>query len=46
MILIDSSAWIEFYRRHGEPAVQEAVAAAIESDEAAVSLFRSSFVRS
>jgi predicted nucleic acid-binding protein len=36
MILIDSSAWIEYYHPRGQPAVQEAVASAIESDEAAV----------
>jgi predicted nucleic acid-binding protein len=32
MILVDSSALIEYYRRGGSPAVQEAVAAAIAED--------------
>jgi predicted nucleic acid-binding protein len=36
MILIDSSAWIEYYHPRGQSVVQEAVASAIESDEAAV----------
>ena len=36
MILIDSSAWIEYYHPRGHPVVQENVASAIESDEAAV----------
>ena len=36
MILVDSSAWIEFYRAGGEPLVSEAVASAISEDLAAV----------
>ena len=32
MIVADSSALIEYYRRGGSPAVQEAVAAAINDD--------------
>jgi predicted nucleic acid-binding protein len=36
MIVADSSALIEYYRRGGAPAVQEAVAAAIAADELAV----------
>ena len=36
MILVDSSAWIEYYHPRGNSAVQEAVASAIQSDEAAV----------
>jgi predicted nucleic acid-binding protein len=36
MILVDSSAWIEYYHPRGQPAVQDAVASAIEGDEAAV----------
>lgn len=35
MIVADSSALIEYYRRGGSPAVQEAVAAAISDDELA-----------
>jgi predicted nucleic acid-binding protein len=35
MIIADSSALIEYYRRGGSPAVQEAVAAAIADDELA-----------
>jgi predicted nucleic acid-binding protein len=33
--LIDSSCWVEFYRPGGDPQIQVAVEAAIESDEAA-----------
>ena len=36
MIVADSSALIEYYRRGGSPAVQEAVAAAITEDALAV----------
>ncbi|MBN2493150.1 MAG: PIN domain-containing protein [Deltaproteobacteria bacterium] len=36
MILVDSSAWIEFYRPTGDPAVAEAVAELVASDRAAV----------
>jgi len=36
MILVDSSAWIEYYRPQGNPRVQQAVADAIEADAAAV----------
>ena len=36
MILVDSSAWIEYYRSSGRPGVRRAVAAAIEADQAAV----------
>lgn len=36
MILIDSSAWIEYYRSSGDRRAQEAVAEAIEDDQAAV----------
>jgi predicted nucleic acid-binding protein len=36
MIVADSSALIEYYRRAGSPVVQEAVAAAIAGDELAV----------
>ena len=36
MILIDSSAWIEYYRSSGEHVAQMAVAEAIEEDQAAV----------
>ncbi len=36
MILIDSSAWIEYYRRSGSPPVKESVKLAIRNDEAAV----------
>jgi predicted nucleic acid-binding protein len=36
MILVDSSAWIEFYRPSGSPGVRTVVAAAIESDLVAV----------
>jgi len=32
MILVDSSAWIEFYRSSGDPQVAGAVAKAIEED--------------
>jgi hypothetical protein len=32
MIVADSSALIEYYRRGGSPAVQEAVAAAVADD--------------
>ena len=32
MILVDSSAWIEFYRASGDPGVAGAVARAIEED--------------
>ena len=32
MILVDSSAWIEFYRSSGDPRVAGAVAKAIEED--------------
>jgi len=35
VILIDSSCWVDFYRRDGDPGIQEAVAAALESGEAA-----------
>jgi predicted nucleic acid-binding protein len=35
MILVDTSAWIEFFRRQGDPAVKERVAVCIERDEAA-----------
>lgn len=36
MILVDSSAWIEFYRGGGEPLISEAAADAIRDDLAAV----------
>jgi predicted nucleic acid-binding protein len=36
MILVDSSAWIEFYRVDGTASVQDAVAEAIRLDRAAV----------
>ena len=32
MIVVDSSAWIEFYRSGGDPVVSEAVAAAVAND--------------
>lgn len=35
MILIDTSAWIDFLRRHGDPATKSRVAAYIEMEEAA-----------
>jgi hypothetical protein len=35
MIVADSSALIEYYRRGGSPAVQDAVAAAIAEDSLA-----------
>ena len=35
MILIDTSAWVEFLRRRGDPAVKQAVARLIEADTAA-----------
>jgi predicted nucleic acid-binding protein len=35
VILIDSSAWIEYYHPRGNETVQKAVAEVIESDEAA-----------
>ena len=35
MILIDSSAWIEYYHPRGNETARKAVAEAIESDEAA-----------
>lgn len=36
MILVDSSALIEYYRPKGDPRVREAVAAAIAADQVAV----------
>jgi predicted nucleic acid-binding protein len=36
MILVDSSAWIEYYRPQGRLDVKQAVAAAIEVDQVAV----------
>lgn len=36
MILIDTSAWIEFYRRDGDPFYVDAVASAIKDNTAAV----------
>ncbi len=35
MILVDSSCWVEFYRPGGSPAIQAAVAEALDSGEAA-----------
>lgn len=35
MILIDTSAWIEFLRRQGDPAIKSRVAALVEMGEAA-----------
>ncbi|MDP6522663.1 MAG: PIN domain-containing protein [Kiritimatiellia bacterium] len=35
MILIDTSAWIDFLRRHGDPATKSRVAAYIELGDAA-----------
>ncbi len=36
MILVDSSAFIEYYRPSGNPRVRDAVAAAVASDQVAV----------
>ncbi|MFZ4614867.1 MAG: type II toxin-antitoxin system VapC family toxin [Rectinemataceae bacterium] len=36
MILIDSSAWIEYYRPVGDPATAELVERALQNDEAAI----------
>lgn len=36
MIIVDSSAWIEFYRPSGSPGVRAVVAAAVDSDLVAV----------
>ena len=36
MILIDSSCWVEAYRRGGEPSIQRAVATALEEGPVAV----------
>lgn len=36
MILIDSSAWIEYYKPTGDPIIKKAVYAAIQNDEAAI----------
>ena len=36
MTLIDTSAWVEFFRRQGNPDVKQRVAACIELGEAAV----------
>lgn len=35
MKLIDSSAWVQFLRRKGEPAVKQAVARLLQADQAA-----------
>jgi predicted nucleic acid-binding protein len=35
MILVDSSCWVDFYRPDGSRAIQDAVAEALESGEAA-----------
>jgi predicted nucleic acid-binding protein len=35
MRLVDSSAWVEFLRRKGDPAVKEVVARLLETDQAA-----------
>lgn len=36
MTLVDSSCWVEYYRPGGAPAIQKAVAGALESGEAAI----------
>ena len=35
MKLVDTSAWIEFLRRQGDPAIKQAVARLIQADQAA-----------
>jgi predicted nucleic acid-binding protein len=37
MILIDTSAWVEFFRRSGDQAIKQQVAAYIDADSAAYS---------
>lgn len=36
MILIDSSAWIEYYRKNGSAEIKKAVISAIKKDKAAI----------